>query len=119
MYLGLVLLCALGNLHVSWTIWRLYLYVFDYQNVETHVLLAWFVGVAGGAMFGAFLNTSWSKILIYVRSMRARDALFFPRRNAILCPLTFRLNFMMFSVFDCCGADSSEHVFCAPPSIFA
>lgn len=67
MCLGLMLLCAVGNLHVSWTIWRLYL-SFDYQNVETHVLLAWFVGAAGGAMFGAFLNTNWSKILIYVRT---------------------------------------------------
>lgn len=63
---GLILLCALGNLHVSWTIWQLLLYVFDYQNTETDVLIAWFVGAAGGGIFGAILNASWSKILIYV-----------------------------------------------------
>lgn len=63
----MILLCALGNLHVSWTIWRLLFYIFDYQNEETDVLLGWFVGAAGGAIFGGILNARWSKILIYVR----------------------------------------------------
>lgn len=69
MYPGLILLCALGNLHVSWTIWTIYLHVFDYQNVETDVLLSWFFGVAGGAILGTSLNASRSKILIYVREI--------------------------------------------------
>lgn len=70
---GLVLLFALGNLHVSWTIWQMLLYVFDNEAaelVETSVLICWFVGVVGGAIFGAFLNSSWSKILIYVSEMK-------------------------------------------------
>lgn len=61
-----MLLCATGNLHVSWTVWQLLLYVFDYQNTETDTLIAWFAGVAGGGLLGALLNASWSKILIYV-----------------------------------------------------
>lgn len=64
--IGLLLLCATGNLHVSWTIWQLLAYVFDYENTETGVLIAWFIGVAGGALLGALLNANWSKILIYV-----------------------------------------------------
>lgn len=62
------MLCALGNLHVSWTIWQLLLYVFDYQNTtDTDALIGWFLGAAGGGVLGAILNASWSKILIYVR----------------------------------------------------
>lgn len=64
--IGLLLLCATGNLHVSWTIWKLLLYFFDHENTETDILIAWFIGAAGGALLGALLNANWSKILIYV-----------------------------------------------------
>lgn len=65
-YIGLVLLCATGNLHTSWTIWQLLIYVFNYEHVDVNILTAWFIGVAGGSMFGALLNSCWSKICIYV-----------------------------------------------------
>lgn len=64
---GLILLCALGNLHVSWTIWKLYMYFYDYQQLETEILLVWYIGAAAGGLFGTILNSSCSKILIYVR----------------------------------------------------
>lgn len=44
------------------------MYYFDQQNIQTDVLLAWFVGAAGGGLLGAVLNANWSKILIYVRN---------------------------------------------------
>lgn len=42
------------------------MYIYDYQNLKTEVLLSWFIGATGGGLFGAFLNSSYSKILIYV-----------------------------------------------------
>lgn len=59
-------MCATGNLHISWTIWQLLLYFFDHGNAGKDVLIAWFIGAAGGALLGALLNANWSKILIYV-----------------------------------------------------
>lgn len=75
--IGLLLLCATGNLHVSWTIWQLLLYFFDHENTETDILIAWFIGAAGGALLGALLNANWSKILIYVSRKKPCNCLFF------------------------------------------
>lgn len=82
--IGLLLLCATGNLHVSWTIWQLLMYVFDYENTETDILIAWFLGAAGGALLGAVLNANWSKILIYVS-----------KKNPVLFVYVVRLLYFM------------------------
>lgn len=42
------------------------LYVYNYQEVKRDLILAWFVGVAVGIIFGAWINTKFSKRSIYV-----------------------------------------------------
>lgn len=64
--LGFLLLCASGSLHISWTIWQLIAFIYEYQEVKTSILIAWYAGTVGGAIFGSFANSKWSKICIYV-----------------------------------------------------
>lgn len=64
------------------------------ENVETGVLIAWFVGAAGGAFLGALLNANWSKILIYVSRkktpLQPRAGTFFS--NVVVRLLILRLS---------------------------
>lgn len=65
-FTALLLLCASGSLHFSWTIQALILYVYKYQDVQRDVLLAWFFGAAFGVIFGAWINKKFSKLTTYV-----------------------------------------------------
>lgn len=108
LHVGLILLCALGNLHVSWTIWKLYMYYYYYEQLDTAVLLAWFVGATCGGMFGCFIS-GYSKILIYVRKSQ--------KCQSKLQSFSFNYSFLV-SVHHSCGTHSSERLFCIPRNVF-
>lgn len=111
---GLMLLCATGNLHTSWTVWQLLLYVYGFEEVKINIILAWFVGVAGGMMLGALLNSNWSKICIYVSSLAIYVSIFhvFPKNN-----LHIDYHCILYVVFTGCGFTSCQHNICRASNV--